>query len=116
MRARATVVVRRDGQFLLSLEKNGAWLLPGGKIERGELAICAAARELFEETGLVAESIRFEFKYQSYSNNHMVYSVEISDDAKAFCKSEVVEIRWFGRDELLTLKLSPATTEILKLI
>lgn len=116
MRARATVVVERGGKFLLSLEKNGMWLLPGGKIERGELAICAAARELYEETGLIAESIRFQFQYQSYSNFHHVYIVEIYDDAITLDSSEIVQIRWAGRDELPKLRLSHATNEILKLI
>lgn len=116
MRARATVVVRRGGKFLLSLEKDGMWLLPGGKIERGELGICAAARELYEETGLIAESIRFQFQYESFSNTHLVYSVEVSDTAVAYCKSEVVGVRWVDIDELRTLRLSPATDEILKLV
>jgi acetyl-CoA carboxylase carboxyl transferase subunit beta len=33
----------------------GRWSLPGGRIEAGETAVEAVAREVFEETGLVVE-------------------------------------------------------------
>ena len=57
------VVVLRDGRLLLGRRKNvfgaGEWGLPGGHLELGEKFEAAAARELWEETGLRAE--RYEF-------------------------------------------------------
>lgn len=46
--------VRRAGQVLFVLE-DGQWLLPGGVLEAGETHAEGAAREVHEETGIVAE-------------------------------------------------------------
>jgi 8-oxo-dGTP pyrophosphatase MutT (NUDIX family) len=51
--------VERAGQLLLVRRAPwdslpGAWELPGGKVDAGEAAHEGLARELFEETGLVA--------------------------------------------------------------
>lgn len=57
------VIVERDGRVLL-LQRSpgmewmpGRWNLPGGHVEAGETSAQAAARELFEETGLVAQAL-----------------------------------------------------------
>lgn len=55
-------VVLRAGQVLLVQRANspdaGLWGFPGGKVEFGEALLDAAARELFEETGVTADPLR----------------------------------------------------------
>jgi 8-oxo-dGTP diphosphatase len=56
----AAVVVRSDGRFLLAQRPAGKvyagyWEFPGGKIEPGEEAAAALARELNEELGIEVE-------------------------------------------------------------
>jgi ADP-ribose pyrophosphatase YjhB (NUDIX family) len=58
----ALAVVLHDGAALLVQRKNppdaGTWGFPGGHVEFGETFAEAAVRELFEETGVTASSIK----------------------------------------------------------
>jgi ADP-ribose pyrophosphatase YjhB (NUDIX family) len=58
-RAAVSVLCHRDGRVLLVQRGKdpykGCWSLPGGLIELGETLQEAAARELFEETGVCAD-------------------------------------------------------------
>ena len=59
VRVGVAVVVRRQNSVLMGLRKGshgaGSWSLPGGHLEPGETVSGCAARELFEETGLILD-------------------------------------------------------------
>lgn len=111
-RPRATVIVLMEEGVLLAGDSSGLILLPGGGIDHDELPIAAAARELHEETGLVATSLLFLFHHESPTNLHHVY----------FCEAEGVLVAADDAEYLVyldqpatesTLNLSPATRTIL---
>jgi len=59
--AAASAAIFRDQEVLLVQrsrgENNGLWSFPGGRIEPGETACAAAARETMEETGIEAKIV-----------------------------------------------------------
>ncbi|ANM29428.1 hypothetical protein ABI59_07260 [Acidobacteria bacterium Mor1] len=65
----ALAVPLRDGAVLVARRRSdahqgGLWEFPGGKLETGETAAEAAARELSEETGLRAAGFRSLIKIE----------------------------------------------------
>ncbi|MBP2026831.1 8-oxo-dGTP pyrophosphatase MutT (NUDIX family) [Acetoanaerobium pronyense] len=67
------------GNAILLLKKyNGDWVLPKGKVEKGEMKDEAALREVMEESGIKAEIIRYlgEIHYtykENWDDNRRVH-------------------------------------------
>lgn len=59
----AIAVLIKEDQVLLARRKNdpdaGLWGFPGGHVDWGETALDAAARELSEETGVIAKPLEY---------------------------------------------------------
>lgn len=75
-RRRATVIVQTsDGILLVSHSIYGKpqYMLPGGGVKRGEHSICAAVRELYEETGLHTNEIKYVFEMETKHHKHRVF-------------------------------------------
>lgn len=95
-RQRATAIVVRDGRILVVRDKfRPAFMLPGGGIDEGELPEVAVARELHEETTLIAKSIKYLFTHDGKYNHHHVFSVEADGDVDISHDPLVVEYAWW---------------------
>lgn len=83
--------------------------MPGGGAEKGESQKNAAIRELKEETSLETVACRFLFEYESLTDNHEVFLIEASGDAKP--SNEIKYVDYFNGSNL---KVSSATWEIIE--
>ncbi|MGN0976818.1 MAG: NUDIX hydrolase, partial [Faecousia sp.] len=110
----ASIILENEkGEVLLEKRTdNHCWGYPGGSVELDEVVEEAAKRELFEETGLLAESLQLfgvfsgkELHY-TYPNGDEVSNVDIVFLCKAWSgevklqATEVSELRFFPADAL----------------
>lgn len=105
----AILVTNGSGKILLVRQfREGAgralWEIPAGTLEPGEKPYSCAIRELREETGL---SLRPRFlgviyPTPGYSTERIFLFVAKTSD-KAVASSEIEEVRFFTKDEILEL-------------
>ena len=104
-RLRATAVVMRGGKVLLVRDGGKHhFSLPGGGIEKGEPAINAAVREIWEELGLVAvkvERVR-ECDHVGSVNDHHVCLVQ-ADGNPRLRGHELSAFHWWDMKESIPL-------------
>lgn len=129
IRRRATVAVIRNGKLLMMREPGDAeFFLPGGGVENAELPICAAVRELREETGMTATAVRHLFDHcdfwggdhsdfwkssaRYWGQTQSVFAIEAQGDVKL--SAEHAEFVWWnGSPEL---PLPQDTSPLMRLI
>lgn len=111
-------IVLRDGHILLGMRKGssgeGTWGLPGGHLEYMESVEMALARELLEETGLVATTLRLHQIVNNVMPNtpyahyiHLDFIVEgMTGEPQLLEPDKCKEWKWFGINTL------PPTEEI----
>ncbi|MFD0711797.1 NUDIX hydrolase [Paenibacillus sp. GCM10027626] len=122
----AGVFVYKDGKVLLQKRKdNLCWALHGGVVEMGEEVEEAAKRELFEETGLVANKLELlgifsgDDRMYTYPNGDEVYLIGIVYVCNDFSgkllseTDETLELKWFDIDNL-PKEISPSNIKPLE--
>ncbi len=104
-------IVITNGKILLvkraaHLSNGGKWAIVGGFVDRDETCEQAARRELKEEAGLDAKSIKFikindnpDRKNEDRQNIAIIYEIQAEGEPKRQ-ESEVDEAKWFPLDAL----------------
>jgi 8-oxo-dGTP pyrophosphatase MutT (NUDIX family) len=119
LRIAAALLTRADGKTLL-VRKRGteAFMQPGGKIDPGESALDALARELNEELGLVIapEHARFLGEFSAVAANEpgfevncQLYGVQVEDPVSP--AAEIEEAIWVDGENIDQLHLAPLTRD-----
>jgi ADP-ribose pyrophosphatase YjhB (NUDIX family) len=111
-RQRATIIVELGGSILLVENRGGLVLLPGGGVHADESLLQAAARELAEETRLVAQSLLFLFEHESATNRHSVFWATASGTALASDDATALH-RFTAGDAALGARMSAASRQII---
>ena len=109
----SVIVVDSENRVLLQLRSdNHCWGYAGGSVELDEVVEDAAKRELFEETGLVAEKLDFfgifsgEDMHYIYPNGDEVSIIDIVYVCKEFSgtlkcqQGEVDDLKYFRINEI----------------
>jgi 8-oxo-dGTP pyrophosphatase MutT (NUDIX family) len=118
----ATVVAfDHDNRVLMQLRSDTqTWGFPGGSSELGDSLEDTARRELFEETGLVADRLEFitvlsgAMYHFTYPNGDQIFNVGavfvargLTGDLQADVES--LELRWFAPSEIPLELAGPIT-------
>ena len=115
------LILNDEKKFLLSLEKNGRWELPGGGLDFGEKPHAGLTRELQEETGLEITFINERPSYfltaprvEGGWKADVIYETQVKN--LDFTPSdECMEIRFFTQEEAAKVELYPTIKEFIKI-
>ena len=104
-KVRATVVAVREGKVLLVMGRGGTrFSLPGGRVKKREPSIAAAARELYEETGLDSSKIEWQFHYKSKVRCHSVFRATPTGEVRLKDGELARHIWWDGKQKIRVKK------------
>ena len=126
-RTGCSILVQDRDRFLLVKRGKepykGFWSLPGGAQELGETLEECAKRELMEETGLMADEVRFAAVRDRITRNsegeithHYVLAtfLAIAYSGEASASDDAEELGWFTADEIGDLETTPGALEFIK--
>jgi 8-oxo-dGTP diphosphatase len=122
-----SVALSRDGALLLVLRGRGGyrgrWSLPGGHVRPGEDLADAAARELREETGMVAsigrriDTVEISPSAENGVGTRYVLAVFEAEfvSGSPVAGDDAAEAGWFRAEELASLLLTPETRRMIEI-
>ena len=104
------ILIQNKNKYLLeqtTQRNNNKWAIPGGHLLTGETPEKGLERELNEELGIKKIQYKkldtIKFPYNSYIFN-VFYSETIIDiDSLTLQQNEVIQVKWYSKEEILEL-------------
>jgi 8-oxo-dGTP diphosphatase len=114
-------IVVQDGSLLMIRRgrgpAGGSWSVPGGKIERGEMAAEAVIRELAEETGLIGLCGELVGWTEIIEDEHhfvvLDFEVVVLSTDPPVAGSDAAEAAWIDVADVAELNLAPGLAQFL---
>lgn len=95
------IIQNNDKTVLILKHKTGKWLLPGGKIKKGESWIEALKREIKEETKITDFEIKHILDIDSWTENENAFYVvtfiaRVPKSTKIILSEEHIDYAWIS--------------------
>ena len=122
------VVIHHNRVLLVRRGKQpakGDWAIPGGRVELGERMHAAAAREVFEETGVRIDPGKLIYYFETIQpdqDGKIQFHYVIFDFMATYLEGipspqdDALDARWIPPNEIHTYKLNPRTQDLLQQI
>jgi ADP-ribose pyrophosphatase YjhB (NUDIX family) len=119
--------LQQDAVLLVQRRKDpdaGLWGFPGGHVEPGETGLAAAARELAEETGVIATPLSYLTNLDVIVHNdagqlqfHYLLAVVLCryESGAPQPADDALDARWVPMEEIATLPTSASVADVLSL-
>jgi 8-oxo-dGTP pyrophosphatase MutT (NUDIX family) len=110
--------VNREKTLLTRRADNGLWCLPSGGVEPGESVAEACAREVWEETGLLIQTMRLTSVFSSpdrlviYSDGNKIQFVILNFEVQSYggeihLSDETIDFGFYSIPEIADMDIFP---------
>lgn len=98
----AAIILNEKKEVLLLnhvLRPFSGWGIPGGFIEKAEQAEDAIRREIREEIGIEISRLQL-YTIRTIGSHLEILFFAVPDGEPKICSAEIMDLRWYARDEL----------------